>query len=255
MISKPATVLIAALFAVAGALGGFLASRHLWGAAVAPEDMPAGASVTPLDIVSMKEDASTSPSVSVEYPQFPSLPRALNDAIASATLSRLASFRTASAETEIAREATGGPSAALSPSDYSFIASWQPAQIGGRYVSFIERYDSYTGGANENQEVQTFAYDASAKRSLSLGDLFPGVPDYLAQISALSRQQLTGSLDQASAGYAPVSMIEAGTAPDPANFRYFTFTDDVVTIYFPKYAVAPGSFGEQHVTISRSSIK
>ena len=36
------------------------------------------------------------------------------------------------------------------------------------------------------------------------------------------------------------------------NFSNFTFTDNSITVYFPKYAVAPGSFGEQEISIPRT---
>ncbi len=218
---------------------------------------PLGTSV-PMTLVTIHEDASTSPSVSVEYPQFPSLPADLNTAIASSTLSRLAQFRQEAADNAAARAATtpadSNASADIPMSDYSFIASWQEAQVNDRYVSFIERYDLYSGGANENQEVQTFNYDVTGKQMMTLADLFPNVPDYLNKISDATRQQLTASMEQASNGNVPTDMLDAGTLPTADNFANFTFTDDLVNLYFPKYAVAPGAFGEQHATIVRSSI-
>jgi hypothetical protein len=216
---------------------------------------PAGSIIIPVSIVSLREDASSSPSVSVEYPQFPSLGADLNSAIASSTLGRLAYFRRTADENQIARQATGGASASLPPDAYSFTATWEPALIDPDQVSFIERYDSYTGGANEQQEVQTFNYDIPGHRLLSLADLFPGVPDYLDQISALAREQLTETMVQSSQGNAPTDMIDAGTQPTVQDFSDFTFTDNEVTFYFPKYAVAPGSFGEQRAVIGRDAIK
>ncbi|HUX21933.1 MAG TPA: DUF3298 domain-containing protein [Spirochaetia bacterium] len=245
-------IITAALFGAAGLALGLLLSG---GGAGSRANLPAGAYATPMTIVSIVETASTSPTVTIEYPQFPKLPTALNDAIASATMSRLAGFRKTASETMKARAATGDSAAVIPYSAYHFMASWQPSQVNSRYISFIERYGSYAGGANGNEQLQTFNYDIARRGFVSLADLFPDAPDYLATLASTVRSRLASSMNSASAGHAPLSMMDAGTAPDTANFKNFTFTNDLVTIYFPKYAVAPGSFGEQHVTIIRSSIK
>ncbi|HUX12230.1 MAG TPA: DUF3298 domain-containing protein [Spirochaetia bacterium] len=208
-----------------------------------------------MSIVSIVETASTSPTVTVEYPQFPKLPAALNSAVASATMTRLADFRRSAAETMKARAATGDSAAVIPDSAYYFIASWQPSQVNPRYVSFIERYSSYAGGANGNEQLKTFNYDIARRRFVTLSDLFPDAPDYLGEIATMARSQLASSMNFASAGHVPLSMMDAGTAPDRTNFKNFTFTNELVTIYFPKYAVAPGSFGEQHLVIRRRSVK
>ncbi len=198
---------------------------------------PTGSAVSSLSIVSIYDDASTSPQLNIEYPQFSSLPPSANEAIASATMSRLDDFK------------------ATAINSYSFMATWEPAQVNTRYVSFIERYDSYSGGANENQEVQTFNYNVASGTPITLQELFPDVADPLKPISILVREQLRESLSAASPGYSPGQMLSEGTAPIAENFANFTFTDDTITFYFPKYAVAPGAFGEQHVTIPRSDIR
>jgi len=243
-------IVTCALFVAAG-----LASSLVFSCASSMANIPQGATATPMTIVSIEETASTSPTVTIEYPQFPALPAALNSAIASATMSRLAAFRETAAETMKARAATGDAAAVIPASAYQFIAYWQPSQINSRYLSFIERFSSYAGGANGNEQLQTFNYDIARHSFVSLADLFPDAPDYLATVAAMARSQLANSMNSASAGHAPLAMMDAGTAPTPANFRNFTFTNDLVTIYFPKYAVAPGSFGEQHVTIIRRSVK
>jgi hypothetical protein len=219
-----------------------------------------GSNIIPISIVTQYQNSSTSPSVSIEYPQFPSLPADFNASIAKAVTDRLADFKQATADTETARDATannlpGQPGASIPPSDYSFIASWQLTQINSRYVSFIIRFSSYSGGANGNDELQTFNYDVAARKTVSLGDLFPKRADYLTAIADIARSQLNESLNGTSNGNAPTDMISAGTEPTVDNFADFTFTDYIVTIYFPKYAVAPGSFGEQHVDIPRSAVE
>jgi len=251
-------IITAVLFAAAGLALGLVLSGHS-GLRASGEgsaaDIPAGASITPMTVVSIEEADPASPTVTIEYPQFPALPAALNSAIATATMSRLAQFRKSAAETMKARAATGDSAAVIPTSAYDFIATWQVSQINSRYVSLIERYDSYAGGANGNEELQTFNYDIARSRFVSLANLFPDAPNYLATVATMARSQLASSMNTASAGHAPLTMMDAGTAPTQSNFRNFTFTNALVTIYFPKYAVAPGSFGEQHVTIIRSSVK
>jgi hypothetical protein len=42
-------------------------------------------------------------------------------------------------------------------------------------------------------------------------------------------------------------MIDAGTAPTLENYQVFTFTNDMLTIYFGEYQVAPYVYGPQKV--------
>jgi hypothetical protein len=210
--------------------------------------VPIDAKNLAINIVSIREAASSSPTVSVEYPQFAGVNRAFNQAISSSTLGILAEFRQTSAENEAAREANGAPAMPLS--SYSFNASWENAQTNSSYISFIERYGYWNGGANGDEDLDTFNYDFSKGKIMTLADLFPGVSDYLERISRTARAQLYDSLGASSNSYVQ-TMINEGTVPTVDNFSNFTFTDYNVTIYFPKYAVAPGSAGEQKVVIPR----
>ncbi len=215
------------------------------------DNTPQGSVVIPISIVTFKQDSTSTPSISYEYPQFPSLPTDLNEAISSSTLSRVAEFKGDVTDNYAARNATAIKAEAGIPLNvYSFISSWQPAQINSRFISLIIRYDSYTGGANGNQDLQTFNYDVANNRMVTLADLFTDMPDYLAYISTTTREQLRRSEAEASPGYVPGQMFLDGTGPTLGNFTNFTFTDNIVTFYFPKYGVAPGSFGEQRAEIS-----
>ena len=240
----------------------FITSSVITREAMAPTtSVPQGAVIIPVSVISLREAASTSPTITVEYPQFTSLPEDFNTEISSSTNGRLAEFRQSVIDNEAARKATdttqpGSPASAVIPeSAYSFIASWEPAAINSRYVSFVMRYDSFSGGANENQDLQTYNFDLTKRAPIFLADLFGSSPNYLATISKLVRNDLKQSLSVASDGNTPTDMINAGTEPTVENFSDFTFTDYTVTFYFPKYAVAPGSFGEQKVTLPRSAIK
>lgn len=214
-----------------------------------------GSKVIALSLVTLNEQATTSPHVSVEFPQFPGLPSELNKAMSSTTREHLADFRVAMTENDAARRATGGDDDAISPDSYSFIADWEPDQVNSRYISLVLRFSSYAGGANENDQLETFNYDVVHRHFITLADIFPGVPNLMQKISDVARSQLSDSLTTASPGYIPGDMLVQGTAPAALNFSRFTFTDYLVTIYFPKYAVAPGAFGEQKVVIPRNAFK
>lgn len=219
------------------------------------ESTTSSVSGIPVSVEGVSETASTGPSISVEYPQFPTLPSHFNNDIRSAVMDRLTEFRKIAAENDAVRRATAKKGEVVRASDYSFVAKWQSAQINSRYVSFILRFDSYTGGANENQEIQTFNYDATSNKIMTVSDLLPGVSDTLGKMSAESRKQLIENLNKSSEGDAPIDQINSGTEPVFENFANFTFDDSVLKIYFPKYAVAPGSFGEQVVTIPINTIR
>lgn len=211
----------------------------------------------PMSVISI-EDASSSQLYRIEgsYPQFGNVSSSFNAAIANYVETNLVQFENDSVANLQARLATmpSGTTNPLPPQSFSFIASWQPAQITDQYISIIVRLDYFNGGANETSLLQTFNYDVADGKMMTLTDVFPGVSNYLQQISGIAIQQLTSSENNSSDGNAALDMIQQGANPTVANYANFTFNDDVVTIYFPKYQVAPGSFGEQQATIVRSTI-
>ncbi|HEX7724503.1 MAG TPA: DUF3298 domain-containing protein, partial [Candidatus Paceibacterota bacterium] len=202
-----------------------------------------------------KENASTSPQISVEYPQFPTLSAAFNSAIEKSVTDRLAQFRQESAENYKARTTTAPIDQHISMNDFNFIAKWQQAQINPHYVSFIIRFDSYTGGANENQELETYNYSVEKKAVIGLADLFPNSPDLLQQLSTISTRELTAHMKEAADTDVEIAPYKDGVAPTAENYQNFTFTENVLTIYFPKYSVGAGAFGEMHVDIPIKNIK
>lgn len=215
-----------------------------------------GTSSVETTIVSIKESSPDAPTIDIEYPQFPDLSRNLNAAIAASVSMRLSDFGEIVEENEKARKATSLSDEAASPlSAYSFSTSWTSAQTNDRYVSIVIRYDSYAGGANENQELETFNYDVAADKFVAPCDLFSGRPDCLTKIASIARADLLRKLEQVSGGDVITAMLDAGTVSVPENYTNFTFTDTEITFYFPKYSVAPGSFGEQRVIIPRDAIK
>ncbi|MCX6716090.1 MAG: DUF3298 domain-containing protein [Candidatus Taylorbacteria bacterium] len=206
-------------------------------------------------IEKIDEQASSSPSVSVEYPQFPTLPEKFNQEIKSAVTSRLQEFRSIAKENTDARKATAAKNETPNASDFSFLARWEPVQVNNAYVSLIIRFDSYVGGANENQELQTFNFDIVNKQILALDGLFASSTDYLSVISTEARKQLLEKSKTISGDNTPTETLIDGTVPKTENFKNFTFTENSIQIYFPKYSVAAGAFGEQQIVIPFSSIE
>jgi hypothetical protein len=194
--------------------------------------------------------------LSIEYPQFPSAPADFNASIKNFVDSQLTEFKQTIQENWDARQATrpSGTPANVPSQIYYFDVSWEVAQMNPHYISFILRKAAFEGGANENQDIATFDYDLTKKAPVSAADFFPPKTDYLSTVSKLAREQLKNSLESASPGYNAGQMLVDGTTPTADNFKNFTFTDDVVTFYFPKYQVAPGAFGEQRVIFTRTAL-
>jgi hypothetical protein len=243
-------LIIAAVAVVCLAVGYFLALPG--SKVVAPE------SGVQVSVVSIRDTTSSQLyKVTGEYPQFENASGSFNGAIADFVNSNLTQFKSDSVANQQAREATmpAGQKDTLPPQSFYFTSNWQPEQINSNYTSIIVRLDYFNGGANDTQLLKTFNYNVTTGKMMTLVDLFPGVPTYLQQVSQLAIQELTSSENDASNGNAVGSMIQQGAAPTASNYANFMFNDDVATIYFPKYQVAPGDFGEQTVTIVRSTIK
>ncbi len=248
--------IISALTMVAAAFFLGVIATIAWRTAPLAPGSPHNASPSlPMDIVSIHDTSSKLWTLSIEYPQFSFASASFNKEISDAVNAHRDDFEKNVQDNWAARQATapsGTPREEFPSSPFDFIVTWEPAQINARTISFVIRFSSYEGGASGRDELQTFNYDCVAGKDLTLADLFPGMPNYLEKASQLSREQLTGSLATASAGHVQTDMLDAGTAPTADNFKNFTFTDYGITIYFSRYQVAPGAFGEQTVTLSRA---
>lgn len=208
-------------------------------------------------VVSVKENTKLY-TVDAEYPQFAGVSGSFNKSIADFAEGNISDFKGASAENWQARQNTmpaGEPKQEFPDQPFYFTLSWEPEQLNKTYVSFIARFAEYVGGANEIQNLKAFNYDLKNQKEVALADLFPGVPDYLDNISNIVRADLISELGAASDGHTPTEMINQGTEPVLENFSNFVFNDQTVIFYFPKYQVAPGVFGEQNVPVQRTSVK
>lgn len=194
----------------------------------------------------------------IEYPQFEEASREWNKSISDVVEVHFLEFKKNIGESWKARQETlpqGVEKSEFPEMPYLFVATWDAEQLNENSVSFILRIDSYEGGANLRQEIQTFNYDFTLSQSVSLTSLFPEEGEqYLSKISKFARLALVSDLN-AFSGDASTEMVESGTEPLWENFKNFTFNDQAVIFYFPKYQVAPGSFGEQKIVLPRVIIQ
>ena len=218
-----------------------------------------GGDTLPMSVTAVRDSSNPLYRITLEYPEFPSAPDVFNASLRDVVNSKLAQFKQDTEDNWKARQDTtpaGSPKPELpNPTPYFFNVSWQPKQLNPHYISFLVRFSSFIGGANERQELAAFNYDLTARRDIALADLFPGQADYLASISKYARQQLADALNTSSNGQVASDMLNEGTAPTVENFQNFIFDDDVIEFYFPKYQVAPGVFGEQHVVFLRPAAR
>ncbi len=207
----------------------------------------------PITIVSLNE-ATKLYSIRGEYPQFTSAARSLSAAIANDINTRIAEFKKNVAENWKAHQDTtpaGQQKEAYPSTPFDFIATWEPKQLNAHTISLVVRIYAYEGGAHGNSELKTYNYDIKTGNPISLASLFPNDSNYLATISKYAYDRLLQDLTTASNGNVEINMLQQGTTPVADNFKNFTFDNNAITFYFPKYQVAPGVFGEQQVNYGR----
>jgi hypothetical protein len=120
----------------------------------------ADSSVLQISLVTIDVDTRDSPTIKVEYPQFPTLDKKFNNEIKHAVESRLSLFRQSIKENNEARlETSNGSKDSIPMQSYTFYTTWSPAELDMNKVSFILRFESYVGGANAGEEIQTFNFD------------------------------------------------------------------------------------------------
>lgn len=209
-------------------------------------------------IVAVREDTNPLYSIVMEYPQFAMASDAFNKEIAEWVNGKLADFKANAADNWKGRQDTmpaGQQKEAYPASPFTFAITWESKQINAEAISIIVRMDSFEGGAHGNSELKTFNYDVAHKKDIALADLFPGNGSYLEKVSTYTHDRLMESLaSSADGGDTVANMISDGTAPKEENFGNFMFNNDVIDIYFPKYQVAPGVYGEQYVRMPRKGI-
>jgi hypothetical protein len=207
-----------------------------------------------IDVVSIQE---TQPlySIEVEYPQLKNASPSLNSQISSNIENSITEFKQNSTANWQARQNSmpnASPEPAPTTPPFFLTTTWQPYQLNSQYVSLIVRNSAFEGGANSSQTLATYNFDLQNQKSLTLADVLPAEDDLLEKVSAIARQQLADSL-AVDGGRVDTQMLDDGTQPTADNFANFTFDHTNVTIFFPKYQVAAGVYGEQQVIIPRDS--
>ena len=134
-----------------------------------------------------------------------------------------------------------------------------------KYVSFIFYQYQSTGGTGMSA---TFAkiFNRQTGVEIPIKDLFTD-PSYLERLSKISRETLIARVletvktldgtEQALADYVlnNKKSITEGTKPVPENFDSLVISDDgILTIYFDKYQVGPGSSGIVSVEVPLEQI-
>ena len=207
-----------------------------------------------MEVVALHDDVNKAYRIDVEYPQFAGAMDGINRQIASYVNEGMDDFKAIIEENAKARKATmliGQEVPEYEVSPFTFVVTWEPKQINERYLSIILRVDAYEGGANARRELRTFNYDVVREKEIVLDDLFPGDVGYLGKVSRYAHDRLVETLGEINGNEVDENMVTQGTAPTRDNFRNFVFDESVIDLYFPKYQVAPGVAGEQHVVIPR----
>ena len=192
--------------------------------------------------------------ISAEYPQIDKAGSEFNDKIKSLVETNIADFKKNCEETKAIVEAST-PAEHLGEypeRPFYFGMFWEPTQLNSKYISFVLHLDYYEGGANGNQVVFAFNYDLLNNKEITLSDLLGEYPDYLKTISDYTIKELESNTPKDGNTDTLKDMLDEGAGPKENNFKNFTFTDNTINLYFSKYAVLPGSFGEQEVHIPRS---
>ena len=161
-------------------------------------------------------------------------------------------------------EADGGDPTVPGPYDLSL--SFVELHSSPDVVAVAADGSSYLGGAHGQPLVRRFVWLPKHDRMLTADALVPSEAGWRA-ISAYVREQLFGMLslqldanrvapeDRAESMRSAGSMIEAGTAPDPANFSEFEPIPGEggklagLRFVFPPYQVGPYSAGTQAVAV------
>jgi len=181
----------------------------------------------------VRESGAGGPSIDVEYPYFIHQKPVFNTMVGEILLSKIREFRYSIAEEKDLEK-------------YTFTGRWKPIMLNDNKLSFILNWSTYTGGANENEEFYTINYDIDQEKIIELSELFANDPNYLVTLSTIARPKIKETLKDRINEDGPIikwTEVDEGTQPKIDNYKYFTFTKEALQLYFPKYSLAPGSFG------------
>ena len=131
------------------------------------------------------------------------------------------------------------------PVPYELFITYETLKASSRVISVVFFISTSMGGAHPEPGMATFVYDKRDGRRLSYSNLFTNQEGLVHTFSTICKTSLTEQLGNRAAS----DMLEAGTAPDMANFDLFTVVQNGIRVYFPPYQAAPYSEGYLTVTI------
>ncbi|MEI6399929.1 MAG: RsiV family protein [bacterium] len=160
-------------------------------------------------------------------------------------ISAISDFKKEVHDNNESRKATAGPNEKVTPVIGDMTIRFQVGQMNPTAVSVVLFIDYYAGGANGNSTIKTFNYNPQTKTFLTLNDIKGKLS--LDDIAKNVREELKSQFSDENVA----SMIDEGTASKVENFQNVIFDANTMTFYFEKYAVLPGVYGTQTVSIPR----
>ena len=131
------------------------------------------------------------------------------------------------------------------PVPYELFITYETLKASSRVISVVFFISTSMGGAHPEPGMATFVYDRHDGRRLSYSNLFTNQEGLARVFSAICKTSLAEQLGDRAAS----DMLEAGTAPDMANFDLFAVVQNGIRVYFPPYQAAPYSEGYLTVAI------
>jgi len=116
-------------------------------------------------------------------------------------------------------------------------------------ISYLFHILIDTGGAHPNTLLWTFVYDKKTNQQITLDSLLKEVPNLLSILEKESRTRLLQNSIFSSSDKVVQDMMIDGTKATKDNYQAFAFSKDGMMIFFPRYQIAPYSYGEFEVTI------
>jgi hypothetical protein len=202
------------------------------------------------NMVSVAEDSYLL-GIGGSYPQFPQADAVFNAKIAKIFTDEIVQFKQTVNENYKARLETEGDvfqKQFEQSGMYFYEIKSDIIQSNDQYISAVLHFGGYSGGAHPYENVITFNYDVKNKKELKVSDFLS-----LQSASEKSRLLLRAKFEKDGNYDENINrMMEEGTDPkNQDNFQSFTFTPDMITLYFGQYQVAPYVYGEQKIEIER----
>ena len=152
-------------------------------------------------------------------------------------------------------------------SKVSFGQHFEVVEQSNRFLGFlIERYTSY--GNNYDVQFFTHIYDLESKQLIKFSDLFSSKSEFENVVKVIRNktevvlQDKLNSMDGLTEDDRKTmwsnmqDLIEEGTAADEKNYHAFSWDESGnLTIYFDKYQVASGNFGNMEVSLKPEEYK